>query len=518
MTFLITILNIIVFLIVLGVIIFIHELGHFFFARRADILCHEFALGMGPAVYQKEKGEITYSIRAIPLGGYVSMAGEEMGSVINKENRIGLNLDKEGNVVEFILTEEVEHQIFGKVNDLDLVGEDYAPLFIEMLVDGELIKYNVSRTAKYIFTEKKKMQIAPAERNYQNKTLWQRFLVVFAGPAANFLLAFFLLFILAFFIGKPSNKNVIGKVDTNVITDNRIQKGDVVTAVNGKSVSTFDDIRIALKENANDTIVFTIDNEDVVLDLSIVMQGLGFTNQFGNRDVLVGQSFGKEKDLLSNDKILGIFMSKDLKVSEDLIDYTSINNWADLIKYSSNNSELEHVYLKVERNGEIKEISYVNLFESTITELGSSYIGYGAGFSQNRSFNILYPLYYPFLQIGSDVKEMFTTIGLLFKPNTGVGVGDLSGPIGIFSIVSGSIKNGFSSFIQLVAFLSINIGLLNLLPIPALDGGRLVFIGYEAVTRKKVNQKVENTLITITFVLLFALMIFVTFKDIIRLF
>ena len=81
------ILNILLlFIVVLGVIILIHEAGHFYFAKKAGILCHEFSIGMGPALYQKRKGETIYSIRGIPIGGYVSMAGESVSdALINKD-------------------------------------------------------------------------------------------------------------------------------------------------------------------------------------------------------------------------------------------------------------------------------------------------------------------------------------------------------------------------------------------------------------------------------------------------
>src|SRR5690554_7292591 len=87
--------NIIIFILVLGVNILIHEFAHFYFARKANILCHEFAIGMGPVIYQKKQGETLYSIRAIPLGGYVSMAGEEIADFVKKDNTVGINIDEE---------------------------------------------------------------------------------------------------------------------------------------------------------------------------------------------------------------------------------------------------------------------------------------------------------------------------------------------------------------------------------------------------------------------------------------
>ena len=134
------------------------------------------------------------------------------------------------------------------------------------------------------------------------------------------------------------------------------------------------------------------------------------------------------------------------------------------------------------------------------------------GISPETKFSFIKSIGYGFEKTWSAVTAVFKTFKLLFS-NT-VTVKNLSGPIGIFSITSQVRQIGFTSVLTLIGFLSVNIGLLNLLPIPALDGGRLVFVAYEAVTKKKPNPKVETILITITFVLLMLLMIFVAVQDI----
>ena len=110
---------------------------------------------------------------------------------------------------------------------------------------------------------------------------------------------------------------------------------------------------------------------------------------------------------------------------------------------------------------------------------------------------------------------MVLTLKHLFTGS--VGVQNLSGPVGIFSLTSQAASQGFGTLLNFIGFLSVNVGFMNLLPIPALDGGRLVFLAYEAITKKKPNQKVETALITITMLLLFGLIIFVSFNDILRL-
>ena len=109
-------------------------------------------------------------------------------------------------------------------------------------------------------------------------------------------------------------------------------------------------------------------------------------------------------------------------------------------------------------------------------------------------------------------------VGFLFGGSKQIGVGDLSGPVGIFKIVGFYASGGILSLLAFIAFLSVNIGIINLLPIPALDGGRILFISIEAVTRRKIPRKVDAIVNNVFFVLLLLLLLFVTFKDIVRLF
>lgn len=514
-----TILSILVFLLTLTVIVVIHELGHFYFARKADILCHEFSIGMGPAIYQKRKGEIIYSIRAIPFGGYVAMAGEEMhDAYLKKDQNVGIRLNESDEITHIILDNDVQYDRLGKVVDFDLYGKDFKELFIELNIDGENKRFSVLRDAKYLFKDEKPLWITPAEKSFETKTLWQRFKVIFAGPAANLILAFVLLFVLAFFIGKPSDKPAVGKINdeimTNVTNNSPLNKGDVITSVNNVNVETFEEVILEIYKAKNNSVNLVVNGNNITLDLVVVMQGLGFNSLYEEDNLIVGNVFGRSKKIESGDLIKGINIS-DKEVTN--ITYTSVNTWNELIEYVNNNDG-EFVYIEYERDGETLTDHYLGMSHDTVLKLGANPVAYATGFSQSRSFNILYPLYYPFVQMGNDISSMINTVGLLINPSVKVGVGDLAGPIGIYSLVADSMKQGLISFISFVSFLSINIAILNLLPIPALDGGRLVFLAYEAITRKQVNKKVENMLINITFFLLLALIIIVSYNDILRIF
>ncbi|MBO5712276.1 MAG: site-2 protease family protein, partial [Acholeplasmatales bacterium] len=119
-----------------------------------------------------------------------------------------------------------------------------------------------------------------------------------------------------------------------------------------------------------------------------------------------------------------------------------------------------------------------------------------------------------------DFTLIFRTLKLLIAPSEvrQVGISDLSGFVGIFSMVMSFINSGFVALLAFAALLSVNIGVMNLLPIPALDGGRLVFLLYELITRRKPSKKVENTINNVFFILLMLLFVFITFNDVLRLF
>ena len=176
----------IVFVLVLGVIILLHEGGHFFFAKRAGIFCHEFSIGMGPLIKQKKKGETFYSIRAIPVGGYVSMAGEDTNEqMIKIDSIVGVNFKKvfknslvlngtnDGEEIEvvsdIILTDKMESTVSGQVVAYDLYSENGDAMYLDLLVDGEVKRYLVARDAMYHFNAKQKMQVTPYDRCFLQK-------------------------------------------------------------------------------------------------------------------------------------------------------------------------------------------------------------------------------------------------------------------------------------------------------------------------------------------------------------
>ena len=506
--------NIIIFLLVLSLVICIHELGHLFFAKRAGILCHEFSFGMGPKLWSKKKGETTYSIRAIPFGGYVSMAGEEVeAEIIQKGDKVGLVLDEHQNIEKIVL---------------DIKDERY-PEMIETVIESfDLTDRNnlnindimVNEKAKYV-SKKNEMQIAPKNRRFNGKTKSQRFLTTFGGPLMNFILAFAIYLVVAFILGVPNTSSTeLGNVSENMPADEVLLAGDDIQSINGLEVDSWSGTENSivnrldqLQEANTENYVFEVVRDGQTMTLSPIkpmhlFYNLGVSIDPESGNLAIYEPLYTNSDLQSGDIIVSID-GQTMNTLDDLIAFAR--------DYSQGSSEENPTEIVVERDGQEKTFTYVAYSEEVLSGLGYETYFTRIGIEASSKFSF----FGSFANAGQSFigagTSIFATLRLLFSSDQ-VGVRDLSGFVGIFSMVRQASALGLVYLFQFIALLSVNLGILNLLPIPALDGGRIVFLGYEAVTGKKPNQKFENLLHTAVFFLLLALMLYVTYHDILRLF
>ncbi|MGL4971606.1 MAG: RIP metalloprotease RseP [Culicoidibacterales bacterium] len=448
------ILNIIIFVIILGIIVTIHEFGHFLFAKRAGILCREFSIGMGPKLWHKKIGETTYSIRALPIGGFVAMAGEDGDDLgITPKVIVAVEQDETGKITHFHLNADDAPTTQATISRYETVELDLSEAmvfrgYLLETVETEKIEQVTSEAntsiAKqlatlpiasevYLVENGEAIQLAPENRRFGAKTPWQKFLTIFAGPAMNFILAFIILFGIFGFSGTPVNDPIIGEVVANSPAARYgLEKGDEITKFAGEAVTSYQEI-VELTQAKPDEVVtveFTRDDQPQSIEVKIAAVEREVMDEAGNVSV---QTVGQ----------LGVYRSV--------------------------------------------------------------------------SYNPLLAIQASFEGIYSDVTSVFVSLGMLFSG--AASVNDLSGPVGIAVMTSQVTQAaGFTGLLRWMAFLSVNIGFLNLLPLPALDGGRLVFVAYEAITRKKANPKFEMYLNLVGIVLLFGLIIYVTFNDILRLF
>jgi regulator of sigma E protease len=416
--------TVIAFIVIFGALVFFHELGHLVFAKRAGILCREFAIGFGPKIFSHKKGETTYTIRLLPIGGFVRMAGEDPEVVeIKPGYRIGLLFDSENKVNKIILNNKEKYP------NCRIVEVEFADIERDLIIKGfpddddeSLQTFSVSQTAVTV-ENGIETQIAPYHRQFASKTLPQRAMAIFAGPMMNFVLAFFVFIIIALLQGVPTNEPKLGEITSDGAAKAAgLVKGDIVQSINGAEISSWSDVVEIIRENPNEELDFTITRDGKDLEIPITPK----------EQTVEGNKIG----------IIG-------------------------------------VYSPVEKSP-VQAIS--------------------SGFEETYFWT----------------KQIFVMLGKLVTGQFSIDM--LSGPVGIYVSTDTVVQSGIYYVMKWAAILSINLGIMNLLPLPALDGGRLMFFAVEAVRGKPIDRHKEGLVHFIGFALLMLLMLVVTWNDIQRFF
>lgn len=446
-----TILNILLFIFILGVLVLVHELGHFLTAKKSGVFIYEFSIGMGPVLKTiKGKDGINYSIRALPIGGFVQMAGE-------------------------IYEDDDTNKI-------------------------------------------------PKEKFMCNRPWWQRLIILVAGVFNNFLLALILLFVIALIWGAPSQKPTLtGITKDSAALEIGMQAGDTLKEVNGHKVDSWDVAQLYLIMNNKDS------KYNVEIKHSNGKISKKSINPNKSVEVKAGDTIFKIKNKKVSDPYIYLLAYKEttVKIERDgtVLEYTVKPHEdlklsvGDVIKEISNDTPL---YLAVRDNYSIEVLhndgntqSYVISPKIKVNKKGQITKEFGFEMQAEVKKGFVPAVKYAFSKFGSLMKQMWLTLSNLFTG--GISVDMLSGPVGIYTVVGETRKSGIENVIFLIAYLSINLGIMNILPIPALDGGHVLFLLIELITRKKVNEKVEGIATTIFFGLLLLLMFYVTINDVIRL-
>ncbi|MCR5787308.1 MAG: site-2 protease family protein [Acholeplasmatales bacterium] len=561
--------SIIAFILVIGIIILVHEAGHFFIARKCGVKCLEFSIGMGPIIKQWKSKETTISLRWIPLGGYVAMVdGNESELYIEKNKEIGLNLT-DGAVSEFICDTRMHADVRGIVRRVELKSLHGEPLEIDIEVEDNLITYPVLDNALYVLSKTEKTPLVPYKESFDSKKIWQRIAILIAGAAMNFVLGLLFCIIASFAQGVPNaNSNVIGEVgEASAFANAGIKSGaklekieykgktyeikswtDFQSTVNNSYCDSYEPIVLTYSDldgNHTKEILPTvylykvgITNDDLPKTLENVNGALLGTVGIEYDDKDIGHDYKvKRGDLITGVKV-SLWNGKSYDESSD---YQDVNGWEDLISkilgaYDSSTGEYANDSLTVSfkvKEGTIDENGFVTFGQEKISKRTVAYskevlnaqnvasIRYIFGVSPTTYRNFSLCMEQAFEKAGSYFSLVVRTLKVLVAPSNGartIGLKNMSSVVGIYSMVSNYLTAGIAAFLFFVAMLSINIGLMNLLPIPALDGGRIVFVLYELITGRKPNKKVEAVINLIAYVLLFALFIYVTGNDIRRLF
>ncbi|MEZ7744590.1 RIP metalloprotease RseP [Gemella sanguinis] len=431
--------GIIAFILIFFVVVTIHEFGHFIVAKKSGILCQEFAIGMGPKIFHKKIGETNFTIRLLPLGGYVKMPDNVFDFNndvsmydLKKGMNIRLKLDKEDKVEKIILDESNDMELLPiHLEDFDLTEK----LFIRGFVGDESEYFEVRKDACVVFGGMEE-QIAPLDRMFSSHSWGKKFWTLFAGPLMNFFLAAVIFIGLAFYTGVPVNND---DAKLGVVADNSpaqtagLKAGDTITEVNGQSVSTWTGFVEKIKESNGQELTLKVNRDGSIQEVKVTPKEEVTKNKKGEEVKTYKVGIGKYQE--------------------------TKKGFVDSIKYGL--QETLHY-------GTLIFTAIINLFVSLFT----------GGFSLNQ----------------------------------------LGGPVAIYEMSSSAAKSGLVTTLQWTGILSVNLGLMNLIPIPVLDGGRIIFVIYEAIFKKPINKKAQYYM-TITFgLLMVALMLAVTWNDIQRLF
>ncbi|MBL6818031.1 MAG: RIP metalloprotease RseP [Proteobacteria bacterium] len=443
------------FIALLGVLITIHEYGHFIFARIFKVHVQRFSIGMGPVIYKRlDKYGTEFAISAFPLGGYVSMITNKL-------------LEVEPEIKEQLTEEQIQS-------------------------------------------------------TFDSKPKWQRALIMFAGPLANFLLSIFIFSLIFLNTPDPQTKAVIKTIDSSIIMsseDEFILPGDEIYAINSLTISDPKDINLELLSYAGYTGAINLslkrpEIDDLVNVAVVVKDFLPTSESQSNPLQYMGLSTEyKMKPIIGNLVKSGPADAAGLK-NNDLISKIGNKeiNYASDIRAAVSSIPNQNVLIDIYRDGDFIQLPIS--IGSSIDKNGKEIGILGISFGTNRTF---------IQSISKGVYETYNlsvkTFQFIGKMVTGnMGTENLSGPIGIAQMAGNTAQAGFLPFMYLMALLSISLGVLNLLPIPVLDGGQLTLLGIEAIRGKPLPEKVENYIYTGGILMVGALMIFAIFNDVSRFF
>lgn len=419
------------FLIVIGILVFVHELGHFITAKRAGVRVEKFSLGMGPKLFGHKVGDTEYVISALPLGGYVKMAGE--------------NPDEEP------------------------TG-------------------------------------APDE--FHSKTVWQRAKIAAAGSLTNIALAFVLM-PLVYLVGTYAEGPAkVGFVEKGSPAERAgFQAGDVIVEINGRTISDWTKALSLIAVNPDTDVTVTLERAGEKKILTLRPQAatelkIGTAGLIPDMPAEIGRlrpGLPAEKaGLKVNDKILAV-------------DDVTIYHW-NQFSLSVKESNGKPLKLTIERKGKRQELVITPVMDGGRYVIGvEPYIRLVF-----KKFGFLESIRLGFTKTLETADLTYITLKKLigFK----LSIKTLGGPVMIAQMSGAAAAAGLSAFIALMATISLSLGMLNLLPIPVLDGGMLVFLAIEAVRKKPLSRKVMEVSQGIGAAVLITLILVVSYNDVMRLF
>ncbi len=409
--------SIVAVIVVFMVLVTIHEFGHFIVAKKAGVLVPRFAIGFGPVLFRFGKGETEYSIRLLPLGGYVMLAGEmPQEQLFRVGETIAVRLNDAGEIDAISDTKELLDGIHGELKNVDMQKE----YTMSLQTAAGFCTYGITRNACLI-SGRNRIPLAPPDRQMYSKPLLARMAIVLAGPLMNVLLAMVLFAVVVGVIGAPQSPPAIATVIPNTPAARvGLQSGDVLKAVNGVALSNWDQFVLAIQGNPNKTVTLSIERKGRVMSVPVRpmkdAQGVGF---------------------------IGVAPAA----------------------------------------------------------------GHGVGMALTGGVT----------QTWTYTRLIFDALGNLFTHKNAF-VKDMGGPVKIVAVIGQQAQQGLLNLVNLTAVLSLNLAIFNLLPIPALDGSRFLFMLVEGVRGRPIDPRKEYWVHAVGFALLILFTVFRTYLDVTQLF
>lgn len=412
---------IIAFIFVFGVLVTVHEFGHFFVAKKSGVLVREFAIGMGPKLLSWHRNHTAYTIRILPVGGYVRMAGLDEEADLDSGQRVRLTFDDQNHIIKIDKRiDEVGDGVPFQVDKFDLSDA----LILTGFLNGDDVSktLDVHHDATIVEINGTEIQIAPRDSWIQSAKVYKRALINIAGPAMNFILALVVFSGLAFALPEVTlNEPIVGTVQNNMPARVAgLRADDQIIAINNHKTTTWEQVATTISDTSNNHLIFYV--------------------------------------LRNGNKI-------------------KLNMTAKTVKIDGINRSL------------------VGITPRTYTDFGSR-IKYG------------------FLTTSTTIQRIWYALSHLFSG--GFSLNKLGGPVSIAKQTSTAAKTGFLGILALMAMLSLNLGIMNLIPIPALDGGKLVLNAIEAILRRPLPASIESVVTIGGAIVMFVLMIAVTINDLLR--
>ncbi len=441
--------DIVIAIIVLGVLIFVHEFGHFIVAKWANVYVEKFSIGFGPVLLSKKIGETEYALSALPLGGFVKMYGELPGE--------------------------------------DSPGEqNYDP--------------------------------AKEGRAFNDKSAWHKAAIVFAGPLFNVLFAVIIFWAL-YMSGIPSYSATVGAIEKGSPAELAgLKTGDVVTAINGEKVKSWNEFANIIAENPNKEAVVTLSNNNTV------KLNIGETyvdNVFGDKEKVGSIGASMQLDAVIGEVIpdgtayMAGFLKNDKIIS---INGQNIASWTDAANVirTSPGKELDVI---VERDNKQIPLKVVPKESTQMVDGKKTAVGLIGIAPIDGNITVHYgPI--DAMKLGLQKSYELTKmiyIGFAKLIKREIPSDSLGGPILIVQTAAQSADSGFSTLLIFMAAISINLAVFNLLPIPVLDGGQLTIITAEGVMGRPLGEKALSIFNMFGVAVILSLMVFAFYNDIMRL-